>query len=78
MEKIEPSSAKEIAIESEYITLGQFLKFAGIIHQGGEAKSYLLQNKVLVNQVDENRRGRKLRPGDDVLLPEGPFKIVSK
>lgn len=78
MEKIEPSSAKEIAIESEYITLGQFLKFAGIIHQGGEAKSYLLQNKVLVNQVDENRRGRKLRPGDDVLLPEGSFKIVSK
>jgi ribosome-associated protein len=78
VEKIEPSSAKEIAIESEYITLGQFLKFAGIIHQGGEAKSYLLQNKVLVNQVDENRRGRKLRPGDDVLLPEGSFKIVSK
>ena len=78
MDKIEPSSAKEIAIESEYITLGQFLKFAGIIHQGGEAKSYLLQNKILVNQADENRRGRKLRPGDDVLLPEGAFKIVSK
>jgi ribosome-associated protein len=78
VEKLESTSVKEIAIESEYITLGQFLKFAGIIHQGGEAKSYLLQNKVLVNQADENRRGRKLRPGDVVLLPEGAFKIVSQ
>lgn len=78
MEKTEPSSVKEIVIKSEYITLGQFLKFAGIIHMGGEAKNYLSANRVLVNQADENRRGRKLRPGDIVLLSEGSFKIVSQ
>ena len=39
----------EIKIKTEYITLGQFLKFADIIHEGGEAKSYLAANEVLVN-----------------------------
>ena len=28
---------KIISITTEYITLGQFLKFADIIHEGGEA-----------------------------------------
>jgi ribosome-associated protein len=69
---------KEIAIESEYITLGQFLKFTGIIDQGGMAKSYLASHKVLVNGQDENRRGRKLRPGDKVLLDAGSFVLAAK
>ena len=62
----------------EYITLGQFLKFARIIDEGGMAKGYLASHKVLVNQETENRRGRKLRPGDVVVLDEGTYKIVSK
>lgn len=68
----------ETAIEGEYITLGQLLKFVRIIAEGGMAKSYLASHKVLVNQVDENRRGRKLRVGDVVTLEEGTYKIVSK
>ena len=78
MGKISESEAKEVAIVGEYITLGQFLKFARIIAEGGMAKSYLASKKVLVNQVDENRRGRKLRPDDVVVLEEGTYKIVSK
>jgi hypothetical protein len=39
--KISESEAKEVAIVGEYITLGQFLKFARIIAEGGMAKSYL-------------------------------------
>ena len=31
----------QITITTEYITLGQFLKFADIIGNGGEAKSFL-------------------------------------
>jgi ribosome-associated protein len=69
---------QETAIEGEYITLGQFLKFVRIIDEGGMAKVYLASNEVLVNSEKENRRGRKLRPGDVIALKEGTFKIVSK
>lgn len=58
----------EIKINSEFITLGQFLKFADIIETGGEAKSFLLQNDVYINDEFDVRRGRKLRPGDKVVI----------
>jgi ribosome-associated protein len=76
--KISENEVHETAIGSEYITLGQFLKFARIIEGGGMAKAYLASKNVLVNQEKENRRGRKLRPGDVVVLEEGTYKIVSK
>lgn len=56
----------EIHITTEYITLGQFLKLADIIQSGGEAKSYLAQNNVLINGEVDNRRGRKLRRSDKI------------
>jgi ribosome-associated protein len=55
---------KNIQITSEYITLGQLMKFAGVITNGGEIKYFLSTNKILVNQEPEERRGRKLYPGD--------------
>ena len=50
----------------EYITLNVLLKITDIISTGGQAKYYLSENKVLVNGIEENRRGRKLYPGDEV------------
>ena len=73
-----PKNASEIAITTEFITLGQFLKLADIISQGGEAKAYLTTHEVKVNGEPDNRRGRKLRNGDEVLLAEGLFRIVQK
>ena len=73
-----PKNASEIAITTEFITLGQFLKLADIISQGGEAKAYLATHEVKVNGESDNRRGRKLHNGDEVLLPEGLFRIVQK
>lgn len=67
---------KEIKITSEYITLGQFLKFADVISNGGEAKFYLASHKVLINNVEDNRRGRKLYDGDIVICQNKQFKIV--
>ena len=78
MGKISENETKEIAIVGEYITLGQLLRFARIVEEGGMAKSYLASHDVLVNQEKDNRRGRKLRPGDVVSLAEGSFKIVSR
>ena len=42
---------KEIEITTEYITLGQLLKFAGIIRSGALAKEYLVTNEVYVNDL---------------------------
>ena len=54
----------EIVINTDYITLGQFLKLADIIQSGGEAKSFLAQNEVKIDGISDNRRGRKLRGGE--------------
>ncbi len=69
---------QNVAISSEYITLGQFLKFVRIIEEGGMAKVYLKAHKVLINGEEDNRRGRKLRPGDSLTLEEGTYLIKSK
>lgn len=57
---------EHLKLQSEYITLQQFLKIENIISSGGEAKYYLAENKVYVNQELEKRRGRKLYPKDIV------------
>ncbi len=58
---------RTVKITTEYITLGQLLKLAQIIQNGGQAKGFLAENEVLVNGEPDQRRGRKLRPGDEVL-----------
>ena len=52
----------------EYIKLDQFLKLADVVQTGGEAKVLIQSGQVLVNGEVETRRGRKLRPGDVVLV----------
>ncbi|AQW22321.1 RNA-binding protein [Lentilactobacillus curieae] len=70
---------KEILIDGEYITLGQLLKEESIISSGGQAKWFLRETAVDVNGEPENRRGKKLRDGDNVSVPDvGLFFIRSK
>ena len=71
--------ANEVHIQTPYITLGQLLKEKSIISTGGQAKWYLRENTVLVNQEPDDRRGRKLYPGMMVEVPEvGTFFMVKK
>lgn len=67
---------KEITINTEYITLGQFLKFSSIICDGGEAKMFLANEKVLVNGEIENRRGKKLFKGYIITVKGIEYKII--
>ena len=39
----------EIKIYSEPITLGQLVKFLGLIYSGGEVKNFLEENNIFVN-----------------------------
>ena len=59
-----------------YITLNVLLKITDIISTGGQAKYYLAENEVLVNDISENRRGRKLYPGDVVKVEGKEFEIA--
>ncbi|WP_224925741.1 S4 domain-containing protein YaaA [Bacillus pumilus] len=67
-----------ITIEKEMITLGQFLKLAEVIQSGGMAKWFLSEHEVFINQEPDNRRGRKLYPGDVVEIEDyGTFQVVN-
>ncbi len=53
----------------EYImNLGQFLKFADYVSSGGEAKHLIHTFDISVNGVKENRRGKKLYSGDEIII----------
>ena len=65
----------EILINTDYITLGQFLKLADIIESGGEAKMFLAENEVKIDGESDNRRGRKLRGGEVVEVLGQKYEI---
>ena len=48
------------------ITLGQFVKLAGLAETGGDAKVLVVSGLVRVNGQIEKRRGHRLAPGDVV------------
>jgi len=56
----------EIEINTEFIKLDAFLKFAGCVGTGGEAKVYIADGRVTVNGEVCTMRGKKLRGGDTV------------
>ena len=67
----------KIEIQTDTITLGQFLKLADIIQSGGMAKWFLSEHTVLVNGEQDQRRGRKLVEGDRVEIEGvGSFLVV--
>jgi S4 domain protein YaaA len=68
---------EEIKLNTEFITLGQFLKLADVIQSGGMAKWFLSENDIFINGEQDQRRGRKLRAGDKVKIPgHGEFLII--
>ncbi|MCM3239612.1 S4 domain-containing protein YaaA [Heyndrickxia oleronia] len=68
---------KNVIIETDIITLGQFLKLAEIIQSGGMAKWFLSEHDVFVNGEQDQRRGRKLSVGDRVEIPGFGIFVVS-
>lgn len=71
--------SKEILLKKSYVTLGQLLKITAAIDSGGQAKWFLQENTVLVNDKPDNRRGRKLYADDKIEIPEvGTFLMRAK
>lgn len=67
---------KEININTEFIKLDAFLKWAGIASLGSEAKIYILDEMVKVNGEVCTQRGKKLRVNDTVEFDGEIYKIV--
>lgn len=65
----------EYKLFDDYITLQALLKELGIIQSGGAIKAYLVETTVLFNGEDEKRRGKKIRLGDVVSIPEDGITI---
>lgn len=69
---------KEIPIKSEHIKLDSLLKYAGLCITGGEAKSLIEEGFVFVNGESCTMRGKKIRPGDQVVLNDATLVITKQ
>jgi len=68
---------KNVVISTDSIKLEQFLKWAGLVSTGGEAKVLIQDGQVTVNGEVETRRGRQLKEGDLVELKgSGVYKVA--
>jgi ribosome-associated protein len=60
------------------VRLDQFLKLQGVAATGGQAKIMIQSGEVEVNGCVETRRGRKLQPGDVVLVDNLTFTVETE
>jgi ribosome-associated protein len=67
-----------VTVGSGVIRLGQFLKLAGVADSGAHARALLADGAVQVNGEAEERRGRQLAHGDEVVvaLPDGERRFA--
>ncbi|MEG0613747.1 MAG: S4 domain-containing protein YaaA [Clostridium sp.] len=66
----------EIKIETEFIKLDSFLKFSGATTLGSEAKFFIQNEEVKVNNEIEVRRGKKLYKNDKIEF-QGEIYIIT-
>jgi len=70
--------SEKVTIKTEFIKLDQLLKFSGIAESGSDAKDMISDEIVSVNGEVCTMRGKKIRPGDEVLLDfeDEQYKII--
>ncbi len=69
---------QKVAIKSEFIKMDSLLKYAGLCMTGGEAKSLIEEGFVQFNGEVCTMRGKKVRPGDTVILGEDKLIIEAQ
>ncbi|MEA4920501.1 MAG: RNA-binding S4 domain-containing protein [Clostridiaceae bacterium] len=66
-----------IKITTPFIKLDSFLKLSNFVSSGGEAKAFIQEGKVAINEEICLQRGKKIYPGDKVSY-NGQTVTVSK
>ena len=69
---------EEVRIKPPFIKLGQLLKYLNLIETGGSEKEFLENVDVYVNNEIDRSRGRKIYPGDEVIVNRVQYKIVER
>lgn len=67
-----------VAIDTDYITLTAFLKFAGAAESGGQAKAFIMDGFVSVDGRPCLQKGKKLFGGEVVSLRGQRYTVVKK
>jgi ribosome-associated protein len=73
----EKRPVRDVEVSSAPIRLGQFLKLAGLVEGGGEAKALLEAGEVTLNGRPESRRGAQLRSGDVVRVGDERVRVAA-
>lgn len=58
----------KIKIKTDFIKLSQLIKLSNIVSQGSDAKMFILDGKVKLNGETVFERGKKVYPGDEVIV----------
>jgi ribosome-associated protein len=66
----------DVEIRGDSIRLGQLLKLAGIAESGAAAKAMLAEGLVTVNGEREERRGRQIGVGDEIVADGEAVRVV--
>ena len=69
-------TVKKIEIDTEFIKLDSFLKYANAVISGGEAKEVIAEGKVSVNGEICTMRGKKLYKTDRVELLGKKYEVI--
>lgn len=67
----------EVPIRDESIRLGQLLKLAGVVDDGGVARAVIADGGVTVDGEVETRRGAQVRPGQVMRLGEHTITVTT-
>ncbi|MBK1789200.1 RNA-binding S4 domain-containing protein [Prauserella cavernicola] len=66
---------RDVAVSTDSIRLGQFLKLAGVVDVGSDVRSLLGDGRVRVNGGAEDRRGTQLVRGDIVTVDDTELRV---
>lgn len=65
----------EFIMNRPMMTLAQFLKATDFIQSGGQAKYFLKDYVVTVNNIECDKRGKKLYPKDIIKIEDQQFTL---
>ena len=60
----------KVQIETEFITLTNLLKFAGVVMSGGQAHELIKEGIVSLNGQPVSEKRKKIRAGDVVIVKD--------
>ncbi len=63
-------------LDGEFIKLDSLLKLTGLVSTGGQAKVFIQNGEVSVNDEKCLMRGKKIRKGDNIRLFDDKIEVV--